>query len=133
MCSLIFRERNENKKRAAFFSAARGRYNSQLGRGRRSGLNLSPVIYARYCWGIIKRSERFQVLRVERLARAAVQASPVGFIFLRKRAAQAFVPAAEDRAENSDFFAEGVVRPIDDRVRDVVLFQNNCLHLSFSL
>lgn len=78
----------------------------------------------------MKSADCFQRFRVELTARSAVEASTVRVTADGKRSGQLFVPAAEKRAEQTDFAAENRVCAIDNRLRDGILFKN-CLHIVY--
>ncbi len=70
----------------------------------------------------MERTKSFQSLRVKMFARAAVQTSAIRIVADGKRATQTFVPAAEQRGEETDFIAERFVGSVDERLRYSILF-----------
>jgi len=67
-------------------------------------------------------TESSQSLRVETFARSALQTGAIRIAADGKRATQTFMPAAEERAEQTDFIAERFAGPAAERFRDSILF-----------
>jgi hypothetical protein len=70
----------------------------------------------------MERTESFQILRVELFASAAVQTGAIRIAADGERATQTFMPAAEKRAEQTDFIAERLAGSVDERFRRSILF-----------
>jgi hypothetical protein len=70
----------------------------------------------------MKRTESSQSLRVKMFARAAFQTSAIRIVADSERTTQTFMPAAEERAEQTDFITKRFAGSVDERFSDSILF-----------